>query len=241
MTFDTRVLGLTATPGRGSGLHEENEALAEFFFGAKVSLQAADGQSAIPFLREKRVLAKLDRELIETGVTVDATGAGQRLDVPSAILRELAYHDLRSAKIVGRLAELAEAGRSILVFGTSVEQSKFMVALLAFLGIDAAHLDGTSPRDERQHVIESFRTGRLSVLSNFGVLTTGFDAPKTDVICIARPTSSPVLYSQMLGRGLRGPAIGGTARCLVIDVRDNILGMPEVDDLYVYFDEYFED
>ena len=45
----------------------------------------------------------------------------------------------------------------------------------------------------------------------------------------------------MLGRGLRGPAIGGTPSCRVIDVRDNIVGLPSLDELYGYFDEYYED
>ena len=88
-------------------------------------------------------------------------------------------------------------------------------------------------------MIEQFRSGEIRVLCNFGVLTTGFDAPKIDVLCIARPTTSIVLYSQMLGRGLRGPAIGGTERCQVIDVKDNIIGIPELDELYEWFDEYY--
>jgi superfamily II DNA or RNA helicase len=54
------------------------------------------------------------------------------------------------------------------------------------------------------------------------VLTTGFDAPKVQAIVIARPTVSPVLYEQMIGRGMRGPRFGGTERCLVVDVADNI-------------------
>ena len=59
------------------------------------------------------------------------------------------------------------------------------------------------------------------MLCNFGVLTTGFDAPNTDAVLLARPTLSPVLYSQMVGRAMRGPAMGGNAETTIIDIRDN--------------------
>ena len=54
------------------------------------------------------------------------------------------------------------------------------------------------------------------------MLTEGFDAPKVRAVCIARPTYSPSLYQQMIGRGLRGPMNGGGEECLIIDVEDNI-------------------
>ena len=80
----------------------------------------------------------------------------------------------------------------------------------------------------RRGVIEDFRSGKIEFLCNFGVLTTGFDAPKTECIAIARPTTSEVLYEQIVGRGLRGPEFGGTETCLVMDFADNIkrLGRP---------------
>ena len=63
--------------------------------------------------------------------------------------------------------------------------------------------------------------GELQVLANFGVLTQGFDAPATRAIYVARPTFSPNIYQQMIGRGLRGPLNGGKERCLIVNVRDN--------------------
>ena len=68
----------------------------------------------------------------------------------------------------------------------------------------------------------------------------GFDAPKTDLVFIARPTTSLVLYSQMLGRGMRGPAIGGTENCKVVTVRDNIEGYQDMNEVYSYFEDYFQ-
>ena len=59
------------------------------------------------------------------------------------------------------------------------------------------------------------------MLTNYGVLTTGFDAPKVEAIYITRPCFSKNVYLQMIGRGLRGPANGGTEKCLIVDIKDN--------------------
>ena len=62
----------------------------------------------------------------------------------------------------------------------------------------------------------------IRVLCNHSVLTTGFDAPKTDMVLIARQVFSPVRYMQMIGRGLRGEKNGGTPRCRLVTVLDNL-------------------
>ena len=110
---------------------------------------------------------------------------------------------------------------------------------LRFNECRAAAITGETPAYERAKNIEDFKSGALNVLTNFGVLTAGFDAPNANAIIIARPTSSVVLYSQMVGRGLRGPLMGGTKDCLIIDVKDNFLNQPGVDEAFSHFDTYF--
>lgn len=65
------------------------------------------------------------------------------------------------------------------------------------------------------------------MLCNYNVLTTGFDAPATRAVIVARPTFSPSLYQQMIGRGLRGPKNGGKDMCLLVTVRDNFVNYGE--------------
>lgn len=86
---------------------------------------------------------------------------------------------------------------------------------------------------------EALRRGEIQVLVNFGVLSTGFDAPNVSVVVVTRPTSSIVLYSQMIGRGLRGPAVGGTQECIVVDVRDNAQEYGPIAEVYRHFDRYW--
>lgn len=239
---ETRVVGLTATPGRTFQL--ETAELAAFFFHTLVGISVPDGGSVIRFLRDRKVLAKAVYEPLETSRTYTLTAPQRRslerqFDFPAGFLRQVGADDVRNIEILKRLIKECDEQRRVLLFATSVEQSKFFAALLMYLDIMAAHVDGQTSKARRSELIEAFRTGELQVLCNYGVLSTGFDAPNTDVVVIARPTASPVLYSQMIGRGLRGPAIGGTDTCKFIDVRDNIVGFGNADRVYNLFEEYF--
>ena len=83
-------------------------------------------------------------------------------------------------------------------------------------------MSGGTETSVRRNIVEEFRTGEIDVLVNYGVFREGFDAPKTRAIIVARPVYSPNLYFQMIGRGLRGERNGGSERCLILDVEDNI-------------------
>lgn len=83
--------------------------------------------------------------------------------------------------------------------------------------------DGSdTPSSARRYFVNRFQSGEIRVLCNRDVLTTGFDAPKTDMVLIARQVMSPVRYMQMVGRGLRGEKNGGTARCRIATVVENL-------------------
>ena len=92
---------------------------------------------------------------------------------------------------------------------------------------------------ERRIIIKQFTDGEIDFLFNYGVLTTGFDAPKTRNIVICRPINSNILYEQIVGRGIRGTRFGGTDECDVIDFSDNIhnLGKQQA---YMRFKEFWD-
>ena len=97
-------------------------------------------------------------------------------------------------------------------------------------------LGPTHPTRKRRGAAD--RRSNTRVLCNHSVLTTGFDAPKTDMILIARQVFSPVRYMQMVGRGLRGEKNSGTASCRIMTVIDN-LGRFEDRHPYHYCQKYF--
>lgn len=82
---------------------------------------------------------------------------------------------------------------------------------------------------ERQDVLARFRVGDLKYLANVNVLTTGFDAPHIDCVALVRPTLSPGLYYQMVGRGFR--LHPGKENCLVLDFGGNVLRHGPVDQI----------
>jgi len=240
----TRVIGLTATPGRSIVDEAENRKLSKFFFEEKVTISVPDDGNVIEYLREQEILSNVVREPLLSQRTYELTNkqksfVEKSFDFPPGFLAKLSDDDFRNLEIIKKLIAEAEAGRKILFFACSIDHSKFICALLTYFKIEARHVDGTTSKGEREVTLNQFKQGELDVVCNYGVLTTGFDAPKTDVVFIARPTTSIVLYSQMIGRGLRGPAIGGTENCKVIEVVDNIIGMPPESRIFDYFDDYW--
>jgi len=242
----TKVIGLTATPGRHIDDLEQNKLLADFFLNKIITIKTADNNSVIQFLRDKKVLSKAAFNPLITDIRYVLDEKQKKhlqtfYDFPEGLLKKIGNDDVRNLEIVKRIdREFTHSKPQMIFFACSIEQSKFICSLLVYLGYKAAHVDGGTEKPMRQKLISDFKNGEIQVICNYGVLSTGFDAPKTDVVFISRPTRSIVLYSQMIGRGLRGLAIGGTEKCKVITVRDNIMGLPDEDDIFDYFDEYFE-
>lgn len=246
LDVDSRVVGLTATPGRSFGNDETNQALADFFFNELVSFNP-HGKNSIEYLRDEGVLSHAKLEVLNiSGNACQLTKSELRtvseyFDLPKSFLKKLGANSVRNAEIVSKLINLISSGqcKSVIYFAPSLDQSRLVNALLKFFKINSEHIDGDTPLGTRASIIQSFKSQKTNVLCNYEVLSTGFDAPMVDCVFIARPTASIVLYSQMVGRGLRGPAIGGKASCLVVNVRDNILNMPSIDDMFEVFDDYW--
>ena len=240
----TKTIGLTATPGRNINDIEGNNRLSDFFHGHNVTIKSSNNDSVIKFLRNKKVLSLLDIESLtySTRVTLterDREYIARNFDFPPAFLKKLGTNSIRNIEILRALERECKENRQIIFFACNVEHSKFICSMLTYLGYKASHVDGSTDKQTRERILKKFKRNEIQVICNFGVLSTGFDAPNTDVVCIARPTTSIVLYSQMIGRGLRGPAIGGTPSCKLINVRDNIENLPDYELIFDYFDEYW--
>lgn len=242
---ETKIVGLTATPGRSALDSAENIRLSRFFFGKITEIETPNEKNVISYLRNKKVLSDAEFSPLVTrrsfSLASDERSALETFfDFPAGFLKKVAGDDIRNVEIVKRLQFELDKGNQVLLFACSVDHSKFLCGCLTFLGLAAGHIDGNISRERRANIIDQFRVGELRVLSNYGVLSTGFDVPKLDVVFIARPTASIVLYSQMIGRGLRGPAIGGTETCRIIDVIDNIEGYSDSERVYDYFSEFWD-
>lgn len=234
------LFGLTATPARNSS--DETEELSRRFRGRLLE-PAPEWQSFARFQRDG-FLSYLKFEDIKTGYTLDLTDEETKQlslwqQIPKSALKRAGTDAARTAKIIRDVEGRLEHLRSVLVFACSVEHAHTIADVLERRGWQAAALDGTTSRAVRWQTIQRFRRGELQVLVNYDLLATGFDAPNVDAVAIARPVASRVLYAQMIGRGLRGPMNGGTRTCVLLDYRDELRNLPDLEGLRISFrDEY---
>jgi len=121
---------------------------------------------------------------------------------------------------------------SVLVFASGVQHGRHITnTLRARHGQECGFVTGETPGLERASLLQQFKDGGLKYLVNVNVLTTGFDAPNIDCVALVRPTNSPGLYYQMVGRGFRlDPSKDD---CLVLDFGGNIVRHGPVDDLQI--------
>jgi len=228
---DLRVIGLTATPYRyvpatrdQSGgylplIEGEDRLFTDIVF---------DLSERLPWLIQKGYLVPLwplpgTYQVDLEGIKVD------RGDYRQDQLDELIAGDEVVDAILNEAIPIAQADdrRHWLVFCSGIASARAMTAGLRARQVNAGLITGDTASVERAYLIDEFRAGRLTALVSVGVLTTGFDAPMTDLLLITRPTVSPVLWVQMCGRGMRPTetkvATEGERQrgCLVLDFCGN--------------------
>jgi DNA repair protein RadD len=141
----------------------------------------------------------------------------------------------QGALVQAACAEIVEQTRdrhAVLIFASGVRHGEHIVSVLkAKHDIDCGFVTGDTPTEERDATLARFKSGELKYLCNVNVLTTGFDAPHIDCVVLLRPTLSPGLYYQMVGRGFR--LHPSKQNCLVLDYGGNVLRHGPVDQIKV--------
>lgn len=210
-----RVCGYTATHYRVDGgyLHEgEGRIFTDVAYDVPVDLLVNRGH-LVP------LVAKLPEEVIDvTGVRTKA-GEFKADDLEAAVMGD---PEMVTKAVEESVRRAREAGRKHwLFFACSVEHANQIVECLeGDYGVETRKVYGHTPKDERDAAVQDFRDGRFTALVNVGVLTTGFNAPRCDMMAVMRPTKSTALYVQIMGRGMR--TFPGKENCLVLDFGDNV-------------------
>ena len=236
------ICGLTATPGRNKD--ETMELVNRFqayLIQPQLPAEERFAENPLLYFREQGYLAKpkhiIYKSRCEYIVDEDCIESLED-DFSNEFLEELANNEARNHLIVERLLSIPK-GTQTLVYACTVNHAEFLTSVMNSIGRKAASISANTPKATRRMYIEAFKKGDIEFLFNYGVLTTGFDAPKTEYVVICRPTTSVVLYEQIVGRGLRGPKFGGTEYCTIIDFADNLhrLGKPLA---YARFNEFWQ-
>ena len=228
------LLGLTATPGRTWSDIAQDAELADMFGHNKVTLEIPGFPNPVQGLIDEGYLARPTfRQITVVGDTpppsikeVDPDG-----DLLPDYLNRLGNDATRTKAVVDHASELSQRHRRVIIFAPSAQSAGYVSGLLTAKGVSAKSVTAETPTRQRRSRIKWFLEDSTEprVLVNYGVLTTGFDAPKASAALIARPTLSLVLYSQMVGRVLRGPRSGGEPTCEVATVVDvNLPGFGDI-------------
>jgi DNA repair protein RadD len=180
------------------------------------------------------------KELIVKGYLSPLVTKASRIDIDTSGLHvragefvadeaeELMNTDELVEAACNEIIGMTETRQSVLIFAAGVEHGRHIAEVMSDkFGVEAETVFGNTHSQERDSILEDFRGGVLKYLINVNVLTTGFDAPNIDCVAMVRPTLSPGLYYQMVGRGFR--LHEGKENCLVLDFGGNVLRHGPVD------------
>ncbi|EAD1122317.1 DEAD/DEAH box helicase [Listeria monocytogenes] len=186
---NAKVVGFTATPVRinGGGLGDINDILIE-----KVNVK---------WLIENQFLAPYKYfapEIVQTEtLDIKRTGEFDMTGLDDQFNKRMIWGD-----VIKHYQKLAD-GQQAILYASSLYQSQKMAASFEQVGITAAHIDGKTPKAERDHIIQQFRNGEIKVLCNLDLIGEGFDVPDCSTVIMLRPTQSLSLYIQQSMRGMR--------------------------------------
>ena len=229
------LLGLTATPGRTANLTDADHRLANMFNYNKVSIDPRGHDNPVTYLVQNRYLA--DARFVQISFELETSIADPEpdMDYNARDLEDLGRNHNRTHRIVELAENAAKRHPRTIVFCPSVESALECARLLQAKGIATSVVTANTPSEDRRAILDSFKNDSREhmVLFNYGVLSAGFDAPRTRCVIIARPTTSLVLYSQMAGRAMRGPRAGGNPKAEILTVVDtNLPGFGSVTDAF---------
>lgn len=261
------LLGLSATPGRTTEASYDNNLLTNMFGGKLIyidsdtlnrinmgqlkALNSVAEKNIIKYFQERKILSKITTERL----TYKKEFTEKELRILSSALKDLGYDEKeytakhlevlaenknRNAAIMQKLRILHTEKIPTIVFACSVEHAKMLSAMLTLEEIPNSLVVGEMNPIDRKKAIDKFknRNSDVDIIINYEVLTTGFDSKNIKCVFITRPTKSIVLYSQMLGRGLRGPLMGGNENCLLVDVDDNLKAFDN-ETAFSHFNDYW--
>ena len=205
-----KVIGFSATPYRLNNglLIEGNDRIFTDLIPAKAAGMGIDD------LLSAGYLAPLTTAPVRTALDVSKVPV-QHGEYNLKALAKAVDVDSTTRAACDEIIALGQDRDAWLIFASSIEHAHHISEYLNDQWISARVVTGDTPAGEREEIIAAYRLGSIRALVNVNVLTTGFDAPHTDLLACLRPTMSTSLYVQMMGRGMRiHPA---KRDCLVLD------------------------
>ena len=205
------TLGLSATPGRADG-----KGLGDFW-ETIVTAAGYEELRELGFLVPARVFLGYAPDMKGVRSIDWESEAAKRVDKPK-LVGDIVENWLRYA-----------SDRKTFVFGATQSHATHLRDEFLKAGIRAAHVDDTTPPEERAQAFSDLRTGEIQVLTNVEICTYGIDVPEVSCVVLASPCRSLVRYRQRCGRALR--PFEGKQDCIVLDHAGGVVmhGFPDED------------
>ncbi len=210
------LLGFTATPIRGDHL-SLGDTFPDMVY--KLSLEDAIRNGYISDIRG-----------VQIAMNADLAGIKKSQGDYTVKDLEKEMNTLAKNKIIGTTYLERAIDKKAIAFCCTVKHARDLtIELSEFPGIRPALITGEMDMEYREQVYADFRSGNVNILCSCMVLTEGFDVPDVECILMCRPTASPGLYRQMIGRGLRKHP--GKKECLVLEFTSNDRRMLTLEDI----------
>ena len=208
-----KILGVTATPKRLDG-----QGFKDLFDDLVIGVGAAE-------LISRGYLSSF--KLFATDKSIDTTGITRaKIDFVTTELALAVNSQIGLEEILNIWKKYAN-GEQTVIFAASVEHSRSIADIFRRNHIKCEHLDSDTPPDERASIVEKYRDGKIQILTNYQIISEGFDVEGIGCVLCVRPTISETLWLQMLGRALR--PLSTKKPAILIDLTDNWkrLGLPD--------------
>jgi len=235
-----KVIGFTATHYRlGMGLLTEGDLFSDVCFDL-TGLDAFNHLISEGYLSP--LIPKRTSMMYDVSEVHMSGGEYKQGELQAAVDKsELTYTAVRE------MVEFGHDRRHWLVFASGIEHAEHVASMLDTFNVSACVIHSKMTSTARDEAIAGFKSGKYRAAVNNNVLTTGFDFPEIDLIGMLRPTSSPGLWVQMLGRGTRpvyswgfdlrerdgrlaAIAAGQKQNCLVLDFAGNTRRLGPIND-----------
>lgn len=219
-----RIIGFTATPYRmksGLLIEGKDRVFTDIAYNIPILDLINDGYLSRLISKTSVVQADLSRVKIQAGEYI--------LGQAEAVMDD----EILTAKALDEVEKYCEDRKSWLIFTCGVKHAEKVTDALRDRGYNTECVVGDTPPMMRDIAVNRFRAGEARALVNCQVFTTGFDAPNVDAIIMLRPTCSPGLHVQMIGRGSRLSPETGKENCLILDFAGNLLRHGPIDQIGV--------
>lgn len=237
-------IGLTATPFRlGHGyINKGNDAL---FTDIVYDLSSIDNFNRLVSegYLSKMISKNTDAEWDVKNIRIQA-GDFKESDLSVKFDKEAVTNEA-----VKEIVKYGKNYKCWLVFAIDIQHAKHIASKMIEAGIPTVCIHSEMDSDDRKQAIKDIKNGKYKCTVNVNILTTGFDVPQIDLIAMLRPTQSPVLHVQSIGRGLRvvyapgyednidgrNAAINASQKkhCLVLDFAGNVERLGPINDVHI--------